>query len=410
MKGLIISIFIVSLFVIGNGLPVAGPVVESVESKSSGSTESILFYGSKSETVVPSVDGVEGNSVVNDLVAAPVSSVGLDEISPVADKSKSPVVSNQDEISVDKLATVSTIISDSVPEKKVKKGKSDEGKSSTVQKVQKVESSEKVAEVPVASPSVAEVQTEAPSQYSAGVSEDSVAKNSPQVAPVADSVPVAVALAAPTIKVVPVKADEVKPEATAASASSSSSDISAYLAEPINQATKLLVDLEQQIKGYLNTDLKDDAASTLSPLSYGAGSEEPAIEPSSTDARQNEQIAGMVDQIEMTIHNLDQSIEDLMANRRYMTAAMMRSMRSYLRGVQNNLQRLQNRLRALQAVASSASAPPADDGSGTAGYPSNAFFESLRVRVNRITTDITNLMNRMRSTLVSSTTARPFSG
>ena len=70
-----------------------------------------------------------------------------------------------------------------------------------------------------------------------------------------------------------------------------------------------------------------------------------------------------------------------MANRRYMTAAMMRSMRSYLRGVQNNLKRLHFeplKLRTLQAFASSASAPPTDDGSGTAGYPSNAFFESLR--------------------------------
>lgn len=61
-----------------------------------------------------------------------------------------------------------------------------------------------------------------------------------------------------------------------------------------------------------------------------------------------------------------------------MTAAMMRSMRSYLKGVQNNLQRLQNRLRALQAVASSANAPPTDDGSSTGAFPSNAFFESLR--------------------------------
>ena len=258
-----------SFVIKGNGLPVAEPAVESVESKSSGSTESILFYGSKSETVAPSVDGVDGNSVVNDLVAAPVSSVGLDEVSSVADKSKSPVAVVQDESAPEKLVTVSSVAPEPSSEKKVKKGKSDEGKSPIDKKIEKVESSEKVVEVPVAAPSVAEVQTEAnPSQYSAG---DSVAKVSSQAAPVPvpASAPVAVALAAPTIKVEPFKSDEVKAQSTAtASASSSSSDISAYLAEPINQATKLLVDLEQQIKGYLNTELKDDAASTLRSLNY----------------------------------------------------------------------------------------------------------------------------------------------
>lgn len=401
MKGLFTSIVLLTfLFSLGNGLPVA-----------ESSTESASFYNSKSETVAVPVDSVDANVLVDASVASVddgPSDVTQDKTYKVVEASK---LKDSD--------VPSTLVS--VEEKKKKKGKSDEGKVQVVKKEESVVA--EVSEVaaapvvvaapvapvvksvapsssPVSQPDSIPVQTETPSQYSAEVTEESLKKlKSPEVASV---------VAAPAEKVEPAKAAEVKNE-------SSSSEISAYLAEPINQATKLLVDLEEQIKGYLNTDLNDAAASTLSPQSYGAGSNEPEIEPSPTDARQNEQITGMVDQIDQTIQNLDQSIEDLMANRRYMTAAMMRSMRSYLKGVQNNLQRLQNRLRALQAVASSANAPPADEGAGGAGgatgaFPSNAFFESLRVRVNRITSDITNLMNRMRSTLVSSTTARPSNG
>ena len=412
MKGLFTSIVLLTfLFSLGNGLPVA----ESVP-RSESSTESASLYNSKSETVAVPVDSVDANILVDASVASVddgPSDVTQDKTYKVAEASK---LKDSDVPS----------ISVSVEEKKKKKGKSDEGKVQVVKKEEPVVA--EVSEVaaapvvaaspvvvaapvaplvksvaassPVSQPDSIPVQTETPSQYSAEVTEESLKKlKNPEVASV---------VAASAEKVEPAKAVEVKNE-------SSSSEISAYLAEPINQATKLLVDLEEQIKGYLNTDLGDAAASTLSPQSYGAGSNEPEIEPSPTDARQNEQITGMVDQIDQTIQNLDQSIEDLMANRRYMTAAMMRSMRSYLKGVQNNLQRLQNRLRALQAVASSANAPPADEGAGGAGgatgaFPSNAFFESLRVRVNRITSDITNLMNRMRSTLVSSTTARPSNG
>ncbi|XP_074600763.1 uncharacterized protein LOC141854837 [Brevipalpus obovatus] len=193
-------------------------------------------------------------------------------------------------------------------------------------------------------------------------------------------------------------------------------DVLTYLSEPINQATKLLMDLDEHIKGYLNSS--PDVPTTVSPPhSYGAQDPPSAPAPASVAAnpptrQDGEQLAPMINQIENTLQSLDQTINDMMANRRYMSAAMMRSMRTYLRGVQTNLVRLQNRVRQLQAVTTTGQGQGDQSGSpggaSSLGLPNNIFFDSLRDRINRITNDITSLMFRMSQTLGgSSTTPKP---
>lgn len=93
--------------------------------------------------------------------------------------------------------------------------------------------------------------------------------------------------------------------------------------------------------------------------------------------------------------NSQNTITDLVARRRYVTAAMLRSMLNYVRRVRVNLERLQNRLQSVQAVASvgqNQNAPPA----APAPIPGTAFFNTIRDRINRITEEIGALVSRIR--------------
>ena len=85
----------------------------------------------------------------------------------------------------------------------------------------------------------------------------------------------------------------------------------------------------------------------------------------------------------------------MVARRRYVTAAMLRSMLNYVRRVRVNLERLQNRLQSVQAVATSGQNAPQGAG-GASGIPGTAFFNTIRDRVNRITEEIGALVTRIR--------------
>lgn len=84
-----------------------------------------------------------------------------------------------------------------------------------------------------------------------------------------------------------------------------------YFAEPINQATKLLMDLDEHIKSYLNANR--ETASTLLPQSYNVQSESQAsgqskpaqAQPSRQE--QQEQLAPMISQLDTTITAMDVS-------------------------------------------------------------------------------------------------------
>lgn len=84
----------------------------------------------------------------------------------------------------------------------------------------------------------------------------------------------------------------------------------AYLSEPINQATKLLMDLDEHIKSYLNPTNAE-----TSTLSYNIQSEsdqskgQTQSQPSRQD--QQEQLAPMITQLDTTIVAMDVSITKL---------------------------------------------------------------------------------------------------
>lgn len=87
------------------------------------------------------------------------------------------------------------------------------------------------------------------------------------------------------------------------------------------------------------------------------------------------------------------TITDLVSRRRYVTAAMLRSMLNYVRRVQVSLERLQNRLHAIQAAATSGQNSP-----GGTGVPNLTFFNNIRDRINRISEEINALVSRIRGT------------
>ena len=76
-----------------------------------------------------------------------------------------------------------------------------------------------------------------------------------------------------------------------------SRDMSTHLTEPVEQATKLLIDLEEQVKGYLGAE---DV--TNSPLSYsGNSNEQESID------RQQGQVQSLIDEVNRLSTNLEVS-------------------------------------------------------------------------------------------------------
>lgn len=207
-----------------------------------------------------------------------------------------------------------------------------------------------------------------------------IARASPVV--VDEVVPVVVATDAPVV------VDEVKVEAK-------EQDPSVVLSEPIDKATKLIIDLDEHLRKYLPSE-EELAPTTVSPAQVYAGDvieEEPL-----TAAERQDQLTALIDQVNRLAESIETTITDLVSRRRYVTAAMLRSMLNYVRRVRVNLERLQNRLQSVAAVATTgANAPPNQQGGvGQPGVPGAAFFQTIRDRVNRITEEIGALVSRIR--------------
>jgi len=205
---------------------------------------------------------------------------------------------------------------------------------------------------------------------------------------------VALARAAPVDEVVatdlPVAVDDVRVE-------KNSQDASVLLSEPIDKTTKLILELDEQIRKYLPAE--DESLTTVIPaIIYSGDVSEPVeVDPISQTERQN-QMQSLIDQVNRLAESIENTITDLVSRRRYVTAAMLRSMLNYVRRVRVNLERLQNRLQTVQNVATvGQQAPPV---AGSSNQPSNVpgtqFFNTIRDRVNRITEEIGALVSRIR--------------
>jgi len=119
-------------------------------------------------------------------------------------------------------------------------------------------------------------------------------------------------------------------------------------------------------------------------------------------------MTALIDQVNRLAESIENTITDLVARRRYVTAAMLRSVLNYVRRVRVNLERLQNRLQSVQAVATSGLNSP-QGASTPIGIPGTAFFNTIRDRINRITEEIGALVSRIRGsfTPLGATTASP---
>jgi len=210
---------------------------------------------------------------------------------------------------------------------------------------------------------------------------------------------VAAVRASPVDVIVP-RVEEVVPVApvTEGPLVAESKEAEVVLSEPIDKATKLIIDLDEHLRKYLPSE--EEVATTVAPVSYAGNDVVEEVEPLSVAERQD-QMTALIDQVNRLAESIENTITDLVSRRRYVTAAMLRSMLNYVRRVRVNLERLQNRLQSVAAVATTGANAPQQGGSGSQGsgqpgVPGSAFFITIRDRVNRITEEIGALVSRIR--------------
>jgi len=234
------------------------------------------------------------------------------------------------------------------------------------------------------------------------------------IAPIGGEIPVI----APVVeKKEPVAAVAIIPQEQEAGVESKHQDPSVILSDPIDKVTKLVIDLDEHVRKYLPSE-EEPIPQPVPPAQVYAGGEGQGVGAVAAESdeisggvinvvRQN-QMSALIDQVNRLAESIENTITDLVARRRYVTAAMLRSMLNYVRRVRVNLERLQNRLQSVQAVATSGQNSP-QGGSPPIGIPGTAFFNTIRDRINRITEEIGALVSRIRGsfTPLGATTASP---
>lgn len=112
---------------------------------------------------------------------------------------------------------------------------------------------------------------------------------------------------------------------------------------------------------------------------------------------QNQQqvITQLLDQLDSLQNRIQDTINQLVARRRYVMSALLRPMGTYVRRVRTNLERLQNRVNQLQAAASSVGGQNRPGG----GFVDAAAIETIRRRIDDISKRISDIVNRIRFSL-----------
>lgn len=125
--------------------------------------------------------------------------------------------------------------------------------------------------------------------------------------------------------------------------------------------------------------------------------------------QQNQQqvITQLMDQLDTLQNRIQDTINQLVARRRYVMSALLRPMGTYVRRVRTNLERLQNRVNQLQAAASS-SGGNAQNGQRPGGFVDAAAIDTIRRRIDDISKRISDIVNRIRFSLTP--TSAPLSG
>ncbi|KAI1291874.1 hypothetical protein HDE_07368 [Halotydeus destructor] len=222
---------------------------------------------------------------------------------------------------------------------------------------------------------------------------------------------VALCRASPLVDEVVPNTDAPAPAAVDAQPALLSQDPSVLLSGPIDKATKLIAELDEHIRKYLPTDEIAVAVTTSLP-SYNNNEFNEEELPAIADERQVAQVQAMITQVTGLADTIENTITDLVSRRRYVTAAMLRSMLSYVRRVNVNLERLQNRLQSVANVASvgAAQQPPNPQAGGApaaGGVSGMQFIAPIRDRVNRITEEIGSIVSRIRGSFTPGATGAP---
>ena len=118
--------------------------------------------------------------------------------------------------------------------------------------------------------------------------------------------------------------------------------------------------------------------------------------------QQNQQqiITQLLDQLDSLQNRIQDTINQLVARRRYVMSALLRPMGTYVRRVRTNLERLQNRVNQLQAAATSIGGNNNQNGQNRpGGFVDAAAIETIRRRIDDISKRISDIVNRIRFSL-----------
>jgi len=173
-------------------------------------------------------------------------------------------------------------------------------------------------------------------------------------------------------------------------------DPSVVLSDPIDDATKLLVELEEVVIRYVPVE-PEEGVTTLEPQLYAVGLGDADVR------QQGEEVNNLIQELDNLNTRLHETIESLTQRRRYVLAAMLRPMVTYVRRVRSNLERLQTRLNALQAQADA-------QNSTLAQRPSivdSAAIENIRRRVEEVQRRVGDIVGRIRGSLAPTSTVAP---
>lgn len=110
---------------------------------------------------------------------------------------------------------------------------------------------------------------------------------------------------------------------------------------------------------------------------------------------QQQVITQLLDQLDALQNRIQDTMNQLVARRRYVMSALLRPMGTYVRRVRTNLERLQTRVNQLQAAASSVN----NNGARPGGFVDAAAIESIRRRIDDISKRISDIVNRIRFSL-----------
>lgn len=174
--------------------------------------------------------------------------------------------------------------------------------------------------------------------------------------------------------------------------SSGSSD-----AEPIVPPLPSLEGVEKASAGQAAPVAPVSQPASASP---GSSGQSPSASRQANHHNQNQQqvITQLLDQLDSLQNRIQDTINQLVARRRYVMSALLRPMGTYVRRVRTNLERLQNRVNQLQAAAVSVGG-----GSGgqnrPGGFVDAAAIETIRRRIDDISKRISDIVNRIRFSL-----------